>query len=644
MPQSRQLSAIMFTDIVGYTALMGKDEHKAFALLNKNRQLQKSFIEAFNGRWIKELGDGTMASFNTVSDAVNAAVKIQEACNAANDFQLRIGIHQGEVVFENDDVFGDAVNIAARIQAAANPGCIFISEAVNHNVANKKDIKTLFVKEEILKNVSQPVRMYQVMIAGSEIIIPEKPVAKVVENSIAVLPFANMSSDPEQEFFSDGITEEIINMLAQVPQLKVIGRTSSFAFKGKNLDLKFIGEQLKVSYILEGSVRKSGNKLRVTAQLISVADGFHLYSEKFDRELEDVFAIQDEVSFAILNAIKVRLFEKERTAVLNRYTNNVDAYQLYLQGLYHYNRYTPDFMAKAIEFYQAATNIDSNYALAYAEMSSCYWDLAYFNWGPREESVAKSIDAINKALQLDGGIAESHINMGRIKLWYEWDFEGAANELEKGLQINPNSAEGLRQLGALNMLIGNYKEAHQYILKADKLDPFSFLGLTYIGFYYIWCNDYEKMIEYANRLNSMEPNFFGGHQVAGLAYCGLHRYEDAVVESELAAKLNSDIMSLQILAMAYSRIGEKAKAHKVLQEMSKLTSDQNEANPYFGNVYAALGEWDLAFEYYDKGVRNHEGHSLAILPVLAIISPEMKRDPRTLGLLERMGLLRYENP
>ncbi|MDH4298492.1 MAG: adenylate/guanylate cyclase domain-containing protein, partial [Cyclobacteriaceae bacterium] len=401
MPQSRQLSAIMFTDIVGYTALMGKDEHKAFALLNKNRQLQKSFIEAFNGRWIKELGDGTMASFNTVSDAVNAAVKIQEACNAANDFQLRIGIHQGEVVFENDDVFGDAVNIAARIQAAANPGCIFISEAVNHNVANKKDIKTLFVKEEILKNVSQPVRMYQVMIAGSEIIIPEKPVAKVVENSIAVLPFANMSSDPEQEFFSDGITEEIINMLAQVPQLKVIGRTSSFAFKGKNLDLKFIGEQLKVSYILEGSVRKSGNKLRVTAQLISVADGFHLYSEKFDRELEDVFAIQDEVSFAILNAIKVRLFEKERTAVLNRYTNNVDAYQLYLQGLYHYNRYTPDSMAKAVEFYQAAINIDFNYALAYAEMSSCYWDLAYFNWGPREESVAKSIDAINKALQLD---------------------------------------------------------------------------------------------------------------------------------------------------------------------------------------------------------------------------------------------------
>ena len=203
MPQSRQLAAIMFTDIVGYTALMGKDEHKAFTLLNKNRQLQKPIIGEFSGRWIKEIGDGTMASFNTVSDAVNAAIKIQEACNTSKDFQLRIGIHLGEVVFENDDVFGDGVNIAARIQAAAKPGCIFISEAVNHNIANKKDIKTQFVKEEILKNVSQPVRMYQVLFAGSEIIEEEKLVVPTIEKSIAVLPFVNMSNDADQEFFSD---------------------------------------------------------------------------------------------------------------------------------------------------------------------------------------------------------------------------------------------------------------------------------------------------------------------------------------------------------------------------------------------------------------------------------------------------------
>ncbi len=290
MSQSRQLAAIMFTDIVGYTALMGKDEQNAFRLLQQNRKLQKPIIEEFNGRWIKELGDGVMASFNTVSDAVNAAVKIQEACNSAMDFQLRIGIHQGEVLFENDDVFGDTVNIASRIQGAAQPGCIFISETVQHNVTNKNEFKSQFVKEMLLKNVPQPMRMYQVLFAGSEIIEVEKLSEPEIEKSIAVLPFVNMSSDPEQEYFSDGISEEIINVLAQVPVLKVIGRTSSFAFKGKNMDLKVIGEQLTVTHILEGSVRRAGTKLRITAQLIKVADGFHMYSEKFDRELKDVFA------------------------------------------------------------------------------------------------------------------------------------------------------------------------------------------------------------------------------------------------------------------------------------------------------------------------------------------------------------------
>ncbi|MGB5646753.1 MAG: adenylate/guanylate cyclase domain-containing protein, partial [Muriicola sp.] len=342
MSQSRQLAAIMFTDIVGYTALMNKDEHVAFAFLNKNRELQKPIIESFKGKWIKELGDGVMASFTTVSDAVNAAVRIQEECIAVNDFQLCIGIHLGEVVFENNDVFGDGVNIASRLQSAAKPGSIFISESVNNNITNKKGIETRFIKEEQLKNVSQPVKMYQVLFAGSEIIEDEKPVVLVDAKSIAVLPFVNMSSDPEQEYFSDGISEEIINMLAQVPDLKVCGRTSSFAFKDKNMDIKIIGEKLKVNHILEGSVRKSGTKLRITAQLIEVSNGYHLYSEKFDREMEDIFAIQDDISLAILDAIKIKLLVEEKEPVLKRYTDNVEAYQLFLKARYNYNKYTPD--------------------------------------------------------------------------------------------------------------------------------------------------------------------------------------------------------------------------------------------------------------------------------------------------------------
>jgi len=293
MSQTRQLAAIMFTDIVGYTALMGDDEQKAFGLLKTNREIQKPIIEQFNGKWIKEIGDGIMASFNTVSDAVNAAIKIQEDCNAAKKFQLRIGIHQGEVVVEADDVFGDAVNIAARIQSAAKPGAIYISETVQHNVSNKNHIQTKFVKEETLKNVKEPVRIYEIVL-GKELAAHTQTIIETTsKNSIAVLPFANMSSDPEQEYFSDGLTEEIISDLSRVSKLLVISRSSIMTFKGTQKKMKEIASELNVRYVLEGSVRKAGNNLRITAQLIDADTDSHIWSEKYNGTLEDVFDIQE---------------------------------------------------------------------------------------------------------------------------------------------------------------------------------------------------------------------------------------------------------------------------------------------------------------------------------------------------------------
>jgi len=637
MPQSRQLAAIMFTDIVGYTALMGKDEHKAFTLLNKNRQLQKSFIEAFNGRWIKELGDGVMASFNTVSDAVHAAIKIQEACKEANDFQLRIGIHQGEVVFENDDVFGDAVNIAARIQAAANPGCIFISETVNHNISNKKDIKTQFIREEVLKNVSLPVKMYQVIFAGSEIIVPEKPAAAVIENSIAVLPFANMSSDPEQEYFSDGISEEIINMLAQVPNLKVIGRTSTFVFKGKNVDLRWLGEQLNASYILEGSVRKAGNKLRITAQLIKAADGYHLYSEKFDRELDDIFAIQDEISLAILKAVKIKLLEADKEAVLKKYTGNIEAYQFYLKGLYHYNKFTPDGFTKAVEYFQAAIAIDPNYAIAYSGMAFCYTNLVSYNWSPQENLLPKAIRAANKAFELDDESAESHLMVGRIKLHFEYKPKEAEIIYKKALAINPNSAEINVQLGFCAALLGRNEEALDYGSKAESLDPFSLLNLWYISvIYWVFC-DVEKHLVTGNRMVEMAPNHPIGHMSLGIAYLPSKRYEEAIPELEMAIKLYPDLMNLGCLGMTYGMMGEKMKALEIIEKMKKIDGADIAGNTWLGNVYGNIGEWDTAFAHYDLAVENQDNNVLWIKSFLRNSNLDMK-DPRFVRLLKKIGL------
>ncbi|MFD3003324.1 adenylate/guanylate cyclase domain-containing protein [Pontibacter toksunensis] len=302
MSRIRQLAAIMFTDIVGYTALMGDDEQKAFYLLDKNRALQQALIKQFGGRWIKELGDGVLASFPTVTDAVNCACALVQGCGKVHGLCLHIGIHLGDVVFENEDVFGDGVNIASRLPVLAPAGGIWVSEAVYQNVANKTGVATKFVGEKTLKNVKEPVRVYEVRptndiaeSSGSYLLHKDKPQA-AAPKSVAVLPFVNMSNDPEQEYFSDGIAEEIINSLVHLKDLNVAGRTSSFQFKGKSMDLRELGLKLGVSTVLEGSVRKQGDRLRITAQLINVENGFHLWSEKYDRNMDDIFAIQDEIA------------------------------------------------------------------------------------------------------------------------------------------------------------------------------------------------------------------------------------------------------------------------------------------------------------------------------------------------------------
>ena len=277
-----------------------------------------------------------MASFPAATDAVLCASELQRTCKEKKDFQLRIGIHLGEVLFEDRDVFGDGVNIASRLQTLAPVSGIWISEPVYKNVANKKGIETKFIGREVLKNVKEPVLIYEIITDNTQSESSNRPleksyIKKIPEKSIAVLPFVNMSNDPEQEYFCDGLSEELLNVLAQIDSLRVAARTSSFSFKGKDVDILEIGQKLKVNTVLEGSVRKAGNRLRITAQLINVADGYHLWSERYDRQLEDIFDIQDEISLAILDALKVKLLGTEKATVLKRYTDNAEAYKLYLQ-------------------------------------------------------------------------------------------------------------------------------------------------------------------------------------------------------------------------------------------------------------------------------------------------------------------------
>ena len=402
------------------------------------------------------------------------------------------------------------------------------------------------------------------------------------------------------------------------------------------MDIKIIGEQLTVTHLLEGSERKSGNKLRITAQLLKVADGFHLYSEKFDREMEDIFAIQDEISLAILNAIKIKLFGAEKDAVLKRYTDNVEAYQLYLNGRFHVNKFTPDGFFKAIEYFQAAIALDPDYAIAYSGLSFSYMNLGHQNWSSPDKSLPLAIQYANKSLELDDEIAESHLAVGRVKLHCELKVREAEIIFKKALAINPNSAEIHVQLGFCAAILGNNKEALDYAIKAESLDPFSLMNLWYTSPIYWAVGDVEKLIATGKKMVEMEPNFPGGHFWIGNAYSFSKRYEEAILCCELAIKLNPDLTNLFGLVATYGQMGEKMKALEIIEKMKKTEGADIAGNAWLGNAYGSIGEWDTAFAFYDKAVENQDSQVNWAIIMLRYFNMDMK-DPRVVRLLEKIG-------
>ncbi len=466
MSQFRQLAVIMFTDIVGFTALMGQDEENTLRILDRNRALQRPIIEEFNGRWIKELGDGVMASFNTVSDSVKAAIKIQQESLSIPHLQLTIGIHLGEVVFENDDVFGDGVNIASRIQAFASPGSIYVSKAIHDNISNKQGIETRFVRQEKLKNVASPIGIYEVVTSHqtpSSISETRKSGQEESKKSIAVLPFANMSNDPDQDYFCDGISEEIIDALAQLDKLRVIARTSTFSFKGKNIDVREIGKKLDVASLLEGSVRKSGNRLRITTKLVSVEDGSHLWTKRYDRELEDIFSIQEDIATNVATELKGFLTHQEKDVIRPQKTV-IEAYEAFLKGLDLFHQLN---VWESKIMFEKAIEIDPEYAPAHAGLSDVLGQI--YEWhGGDDSDLARAERHSRTALSLSPGTAESHVSYGFV-LSLRKRFEEAEEEFEKAIRLNPNSFDAYYRYARYSFARGDIEKSAQLFGKASEV-------------------------------------------------------------------------------------------------------------------------------------------------------------------------------
>ena len=604
--EERQLAAIMFTDIVGYTALMGEDEQKAFRLLKKNRQVQRPIIEGFNGRWLKEIGDGVLASFNAVSDAVYCAKAIQEACLMEDDLKLRIGIHQGEVVFEGDDVFGDGVNIASRLEPLAPIGGILVSESVYRNIENKKGIEAEFVKEETLKNVKHPVKIYEIKgeensrTAGSFLSKSStKATSKVLDRSIAVLPFVNMSSETEQEFFSDGISEEIINTIVQLPELKVVGRASSFSFKGLNEDLRTVGQKLGVSKILEGSVRKSGNQVRITAQLVEASTGFHLWSKKYDRELVDVFAIQDEIALDIASHLKITFTGDIEAPKARKQTQSIDAYQLYFKGRsLYYERGVSLF--EALKCFQDALDIDPTYALASSGLADTYIMLVWHGHLPPNEAWPNALAVAQRALKYGADLAEIHNTWACLFLLHDREWKAAEREFKKALDLNPGYTQARCWYGYFYLMLVRrpFEQGIEHTKLAIENDPLSSYAYCVHALALCTSDLLEESIISASNGVKLNPDGLLGHYALGYCYLWAGKLNDAIRELQIALSISSGhSFCLCALALSYLKSNKREDALELYREMEDRLRDNYMQPSALALVAAALGKKDDALKF-----------------------------------------------
>jgi adenylate cyclase len=646
MSISRQLAAIMFTDIVGYTALMGEDEDKAFELLRKNRKIQQPIVERYNGNWIKELGDGVLASFTTVTDAVLCAGAILQACRATQGLQLRIGIHLGDVVFENNDVFGDGVNIASRLQALAPVGGIWVSESVHKNISNKKGISSRFIREETLKNVKEAVRIYELKIEDHEWINPDisgtstTPSKSLPEKSIAVLPFVNMSNDPEQDYFSDGIAEEILNSLAHLKELKIkiAARTSSFQFKGKNIDLREIGEKLCVRNVLEGSVRKQGNRLRITAQLINVEDGFHLWSAKYDREMDDIFAIQDEIALAITEKLKVTLLEKDREIITKTHTQNSKAYELYLKGRFNMNR-RGRFILSGMQYFQEAMSMDPDFAPAFAGYADSCALAAFYNFFRPKEVMPKAKLAADNAIRLDSSLCEPYTSLGFYYAYYEWDFAESEKNFRKAIELNPAYTTGhfWYAMLYLSWIAVDFEDSKKEGWIAIKLEPFSAIAHAIQTVNYYVAREYAEAVRIGKIAIDLDANSYLAYKMTALAYIGMQKIPEAIDMIRETLRISNRYQwSMFDLIWAYSHINDRTAMKELIDELD-ARAEKEYISPFNRGLAAAWsGDLDLAFSYIEKSYEEHEP-MLLIIKTWPNVPDNLKNDPRCQELIKRIG-------
>jgi len=589
----RRLAALMFTDMVGFTMLTQQNETLAMQLLDEQRGIIRPLLAKYKGREVDTIGDGFLVEFASSFEAVRCAVEIQSALKLLNEKRpdeqkilIRVGIHLGDVIHKGTDVAGDAVNVASRIEPLAPPGGICVTAQVYASVLNKVEYEFVSLGTPKLKNVATPIEVFLVSGYGQDMRTPAPVKAALHRERVAVLPFTNISQNQADEYFSDGITEEIISSVSQVKGLRVIARTSVMRYKGTSKAIADIGRELNVGSILEGSVRKAGDKIRISVQFIETSDEEPHWSQVYDRQISDVFAIQSEIAQKVAEALREHVLGGVPKHEDIRATSSTEAYINYLRGRQFWNKRTDKELKKAIGFFEKALKSDENFAQAYTGLADSYAALALLEFMAPNEAYPKAREAVGKALALDANLAAAHTSLGLIRFQYDWDWLGAEQELRKALDINPSYAPAHHFYADYLKAMGRFDEAILEIEKARELDPLSLAINTGVGHVLYLSRQYDKAIEEYKRAIELDPSFMATHIWFGRPYLEKGMFAEAIAELETGVKLSGEsTLALSMLGHGLASAGRKEEAERILEKLKERAKDEYVPSYWIAVIY-----------------------------------------------------------
>lgn len=635
----RRLEAVMFTDIADYASLTQRDETLALKVLEKHNQILRPIFQEYGGREVKTIGDSFLVEFDSALQAVLCAVRIQSAFNSqnllidGNKVRLRIGIHVGDVVRRGGDLFGDSVNIASRIVDFAEEGGVCISEQVYVQVRNKIGYEVTEIAFQHLKHIEQPMNLYQILLPEDN----HAPIASQPKGRrIAVLPFANISPDPKDSYFADGLTEELIADLSEVQGLRVIARTSVNRYRQADKNVSQIGNELGVAYLVEGSVRKSGDKIRVSAQLVDAATQEHIWANRYDRELQDIFSIQSDVAKQIVESLKLTLLKEEKRRIEKKGTDNLAAYVAYLKGRALAQDRTGKAMNAARAQFELAIKEDPNYAKAFAGLADIHMLLGDYLFAPLPSSLNEAKQNIEKALELDPDLPEAHVSLAYF-LQYDYKFSESEKEFRKAIELNPSYATAHHWYAMCLEAFGRADEGLREVLLAEELDPLS-SAITLSALYR--CVEHGKYNEALERIKKLQELDSSSPLVteALMAYNFARKDWDKAFAflQKMAADDPEDPYVDGDLAYIYAVKGKKDEALKLVEKLKQVPDSSRFKGAMIAFVYSALDDLDECFRWLDFAFNSREIF-LGWVRTYPLFE-KVREDKRFSKLLERAGL------